>query len=384
MSLYADYLDRQMTFEQLVAERKKQLKRISDLRGRPVLVYASDLEKQCPNGIDYSDVLPFSDQLSVLGGTEIDIILETPGGFSEVVEDLVRLVRDKYQKVGIIVPGYAKSAGTIFAMAADEILMGKLSALGPIDAQIRNGSKGFSADAFLAWLKEISVRSQENKHLDLIYIPMLQGISPGEIQHCENAQSLSRDLVTKWLKEYKFKYWDTHTSSGLPVTAEEKEKRAKEIASLLCNNKHWLTHSRSIKISDFVEMKLLINDFSQNPDLNDAIMRYYTLLRMSFETNIYKIYETPTTQIYRMLANEGGEPKPNAPFPADQIIINVNCRKCGRISQVQADFKQGNASVPGTIRFPANNLFRCPNCGSETNLLTLRQNLEAQSRKPIL
>lgn len=66
---------------------------------------------------------------------------------------MVHLVRSKYNNVGIIIPGTAKSAGTIFAMAGNEILMGNSSALGPIDAQIINHNKRFSADAFLDGLK---------------------------------------------------------------------------------------------------------------------------------------------------------------------------------------------------------------------------------------
>lgn len=242
MGVYSDYLKRQLSFEQLTNERKAQLKRISNIRGRDILVFASDVAKDCPNNIDYSDIVPFSDQLSAIPGDEIDIILETPGGFAEVVEDLVKLIRSKFNKVGIIIPGMAKSAGTIFTMAADEILMGTTSALGPIDAQISSGGKRFSADAFLAGFNSIRLDAEKKNHLDIAYIPVLQNISPGEIQHCENAQAFSRTLVTNWLKDYKFKFWTTHSSTGKEVTDEEKNDRANAIATLLCNHGHWLTH----------------------------------------------------------------------------------------------------------------------------------------------
>ncbi|MBK8352706.1 MAG: Clp protease ClpP, partial [Saprospirales bacterium] len=99
--------------------------------------------------------MAIQDQLSNLNGKSIDIILETGGGIAEVVEDIVRILRSKYDNVGIIIPGTAKSAGTILSMAADEILMGTGSSLGPIDAQIITQSKRFSADAFLEGLEKI-------------------------------------------------------------------------------------------------------------------------------------------------------------------------------------------------------------------------------------
>lgn len=384
MGVYSDYLKRQLSFEQLTNERKAQLKRISNIRGRDILVFASDVAKDCPNNIDYSDIVPFSDQLSAIPGDEIDIILETPGGFAEVVEDLVKLIRSKFNKVGIIIPGMAKSAGTIFTMAADEILMGTTSALGPIDAQISSGGKRFSADAFLAGFNSIRLDAEKKNHLDIAYIPVLQNISPGEIQHCENAQAFSRTLVTNWLKDYKFKFWTTHSSTGKEVTDEEKNDRANAIATLLCNHGHWLTHGRTIGLTDLAEMRLQITDYSQNIELNDAITRYYTLLRMSFETNIYKIYETPISQIYRSINNVDQSAPIQPPILSNPLIVDYKCERCGTITKMQINFEQDFPAQPGVVLFPKNNLFKCPACKSESNLLGIRQQLEAQIHKRIV
>lgn len=384
MGVYSDYLSRQLSFEELANERKAQLKRISTIRGRSVLAFASDVAKNCPNSIDYSDIVPFSDQLSVISGNEIDIILETPGGLAEVVEDLVKLIRSRFDKVGIIVPGMAKSAGTIFTMAADEILMGATSELGPIDAQIVSNGKRFSADAFLAGLDSIRKDAEAKKHLDIAYIPILQNISPGEIQHCENAQAFSRTLVTNWLRDYKFKFWKTHSSTGKVVTDEDKNERANAIATLLCNHGHWLTHGRSIKLEDLAQMRLQINDYSHNAELNDAITRYYTLLLMSFETNIYKIYETPVSQIYRSI-NTSTPPTPSQPASLpNPLLIDIKCGKCSATSKIQINFEQHYPIQPGAIPFPKDNKFKCPSCSAESDLLGLRQQLEAQTHKKII
>ena len=180
MGVYADYLNNIKDMNTVDTERKKMLKKISELRGnRDILVIASNLsENKAPISIDYTDILPVYDQLQNLHGSAIDIILETPGGFAEVVEDIVKMIREKYEHVGIIIPGYAKSAGTIFTMAGDEILMGTTSALGPIDAQIMlaNG-KRYSADAFLKGIDDIKKVVDETKKLNAAYIPILQNIS---------------------------------------------------------------------------------------------------------------------------------------------------------------------------------------------------------------
>lgn len=69
MGFYSEYLNKSMSFEDLEAERKKMLGKISSLRdNRDILVYASDLTKNAPISIDYTDLLPFQDQLSNLKG----------------------------------------------------------------------------------------------------------------------------------------------------------------------------------------------------------------------------------------------------------------------------------------------------------------------------
>ena len=64
MGLYAEYLDKGFDWPALNAERKQQLARVSQIRERPVLVFASALTKDAPIAIDYDDRVPFLDQLS--------------------------------------------------------------------------------------------------------------------------------------------------------------------------------------------------------------------------------------------------------------------------------------------------------------------------------
>ena len=76
MGIYTEYLDRNLSFADLTAERKRQLRRISELRDRDIIVIAADLNKgNAPISIGYVDLLPFSDQLSNLKRDKLDLIL---------------------------------------------------------------------------------------------------------------------------------------------------------------------------------------------------------------------------------------------------------------------------------------------------------------------
>ncbi len=210
MGYYTEYLDRGLDAQQLADERKRQLRRISELRGgRDVLVYAADMDKSNTPpawlAIAYSDLVPLHDQLSNLRGSKLDLLLETGGGSCEAAEDIVRGLHDKYEEVGVIVPGWAKSAGTIIAMAGDEILMEPASALGPIDAQMSWQGKVFSADALIEGMEKIKREVDKSGTLNRAYIPMLQALSPGELQSAQNALNFAKKLVANWLVQYKFK-----------------------------------------------------------------------------------------------------------------------------------------------------------------------------------
>lgn len=403
MGIFSDYLDQGPTLD-IVAERKKQLERIAQLRKRDILVYAADSAKArqgAPVGIDNSDLLPITDQISNLSGSAIDVLLETGGGSGETTEDIVRLLYGKYKSVAFIIPGMAKSAGTIMTMAGDEILMEPASSLGPIDAQIQWEGKVFSAEAFLKGLEAIKEEVTATNSLNRAYIPVLQRISPGEIQHAENALSFAKDLVTAWLRDHKFQNWTVHRTHnhGSPVTAEQKEARAKEIADKLCDHSKWLSHGRSIKISDLKSIGLEITDYSEQPELADAIRRYNVLLQMTFDsTGIYKLFETPNSQIQKFfgqapIALPGfapplpavpGAPDPTAAQSLGGAMVGFTCPKCKKSYTLQADFDQEKPLQPGAERFPPNDILICAQCRTTHNLLALRRQVELQTKRRIV
>ncbi len=329
-------------------------------------------------------LVPVQDQLANLSGDALDVILETPGGSGETAEDIIRIIRDRYEKLGMIVPGWAKSAGTIMVMAGDEILLGPESALGPIDAQLQWHGKMFSAGALLEGFKKIKAEVEKSGQLNKAYIPILQGISPGELESARNSLEFAKVIVQRWLASYKFKFWEAHSSTGEPVTDEEKESRAKEIADCLCDHGKWLVHGRSLKIGDLTDVGLKIEDYSETPDLADAIRRYHALLRMTLETNVYKVFETPTSQIYRLQAAPAGIELAGSKPKEAKAHMGFKCEKCGRESRIQANFGKRQSIDKGCYPFPKNSVFKCPGCGTEHDIAGLRRQLEAQTRLPLI
>ncbi|MDG4716318.1 SDH family Clp fold serine proteinase [Winogradskyella marincola] len=206
------------------------------------------------------------------------IMLNTPGGSAETVERLVKITRHHYQTVNFIVPDAAYSAGTIFCLSGDAIYMDYSSSLGPIDPQVYNGKNWVPALGYLDKVEELINKSIAGT-ISQAELIMLREQDLAMLRRHEQARDLTIALLKEWLVQYKFKNWNTHNSTGNPVTPQEKEDRATEIARDLGDNKIWHSHGRSIGVSALTHiLKLKIEDYSGDAVLTKIIREYNDLI----------------------------------------------------------------------------------------------------------
>ena len=207
------------------------------------------------------------------------VILDTPGGFVEIVERIVRVLRQHYREVKFIIPDSAMSAGTVLAMSGDEILMDYHSCLGPIDPQLPRDEGWVPALSYLAQFEQLIEKSQENK-LSTAELVLLDKLDLAELHQFELQRDLSIELLKQWLTRYKFKDWRVTESSKTPVTRAMKEARATDIAEKLSDHTRWLTHGRGIDMQTLRdELQLKIDDFGETPELKEAVWSYFWFMK---------------------------------------------------------------------------------------------------------
>ncbi len=208
----------------------------------------------------------------------ITVILDTPGGVVEVVERMVTVLRSAYEKVTVIVPDRAMSAGTILALSADIIMMDHLSCLGPIDPQIEKEGKLVPALSYLNQFERLNEKAK-NGQLSTAEYALLNKLDLGELYQFEQARKLSIDLLIDWLTQYKFKNWIKTETGQQRVTKDMKMERAENIAKLLNDPEKWRSHGRAIDAKTLrQEVKLKIDNFEENVELYKAIRNYFELL----------------------------------------------------------------------------------------------------------
>jgi ClpP class serine protease len=60
-------------------------------------------------------------------GPGLDVVLHSPGGQAEATASIVRYLRSRFEDIRVFVPLAAMSAATMWALAANRIVMGKHS-----------------------------------------------------------------------------------------------------------------------------------------------------------------------------------------------------------------------------------------------------------------
>ncbi|HNP24426.1 MAG TPA: hypothetical protein PKM63_21105 [Panacibacter sp.] len=301
-----------------LSELRKSIAEIKAIRGREIVCYVANVVKpSAAISIDDSDDLPFNEMISSLPADckELDIVLVTPGGYAHQVAKFVNKLRPRFEKISFILLNKTMSAGTIFIMAGDEIIMSNQSQIGPVDPQVRTKSGEFvPAQSILTLIEDIRVRGDEaikkGGKPSWTDLQILNGIDPKEIGNALNASNYSIQLVEEYLHNYKFKDWTIHSDGTKPVTPEEKKSRANEIATLLCDHSKWKNHGHAITREAAWEVcKLKITHSESIVGLNKAMRRMWALFYWVFEnTPITKAFISENYCIMRA-ANQNNDKK---------------------------------------------------------------------------
>jgi len=124
-------------------QRAQALRAIEKLHGARVITMIHRQERRSLFGFAVSRHIDLEDAQTIIAaikdtpsGMPIDLVIHTPGGLVLAAMQIARAVEAHQAKVTVYVPVYAMSGGTLIALAADEIVLGEFSVLGPIDPQI--------------------------------------------------------------------------------------------------------------------------------------------------------------------------------------------------------------------------------------------------------
>ena len=223
--------------------------------------------------IGLNDIQGFMTCLNGLHGEKLDLIIHSPGGSLEATEQIVQYLRAKYRYIRAIIPQNAMSAATMLACACDEIVMGKQSAIGPIDPQMTltraNGiAYSLPAHSILADFDRAKDEISKDQKAASVWVPRLLEIPNGFLDLCNKTIELSKEKVADWLDEYMFK---------------DGEKRGAEIAGWLGKFDEHKTHSRPINFSLAKEKGLKVSLMEEDQALQEKVLSVFHATLVTFD-----------------------------------------------------------------------------------------------------
>lgn len=260
--------------------RKRYIKELSEYTKNDTILYASSFPcniQGVPSNIlniSLSDIQGFMTCLHDLHSERLDLILHSPGGSLEAAEQLVQYLRDKYSYIRAIIPQNAMSAATMLACACDEIVMGRESAIGPIDPQMTmtrpNGvAYTLPAHSILADFETAKREISEDPKAAQVWVPKILEIPNGFLDLCKKTIDLSKSKVEEWLNAYMFK--------------EDKVKNGHDIARWLGNFDEHKTHGRPINYQLAREKGLKITLLEDDQELQDKVLSVFHSSLITFE-----------------------------------------------------------------------------------------------------
>lgn len=229
--------------------------------------------------VDRIDTLGFVDMLhNVNPGDPIDLLLHTPGGDVDAAEKLIGLVRSATGEEGqlrVIIPDYAKSAGTLMALGANSIVMSDSSELGPIDPQV-SSRDGNGSDLVYSVLTYLNAYDAARKALrdapdDLAARITFEKFDPTIVRKFQSVRDRARSFAENLLKR--------------------RGKNFSKIASELMDINKYQSHGQMIGWETANEMGLTISYMQSNDPVWRKYWALYCHLRLAIESE-QRIFES--------------------------------------------------------------------------------------------
>lgn len=127
---------------------------------------------------------------------DLKLVMTSPGGRVSSANKIARSIKNNFDSIETYVPHFAKSGGTLISLTGEQIVMGEISDLGPLDPQIpmKDGDRASSRDvidSYHRWMNQ-----WQNKHPSEASAPERSMIERMDILEYEEAKKSLEEMKT--------------------------------------------------------------------------------------------------------------------------------------------------------------------------------------------
>ena len=184
-------------------------------RQKPLISYVTSIRLNMPSQMSSDAITTIIEQINSVpkDKKEIDFLIISNGGDPIAAQRIITMLRERFDRISVIVPYVAFSAATILALGADEIVMHPYSNLGPIDPQmsiVKPGEPGqgppqqFSSEDIRNYIEFVrsDVGVTDEAQLTSAFNSLVAEVGPIRIGSAKRNQQLSMSLSKKMLETH--------------------------------------------------------------------------------------------------------------------------------------------------------------------------------------
>lgn len=227
---------------------KQLIQKIEQVRNSKVITYVTGDRQPFTTKVA-EDVIPiFAKHLEQIGRQDlISLFLYTRGGDMLTPIRLIKLLRSYTKQIEIIMPYRAHSAGTLIAIGADKIVMGRLGELSPVDPATghpfnpenpinpKQKMQISVEDLHSYFLLAKEKAGVQDEQMVEIYKDLVKKIHPLSLGNVYRAARMAKQITKKLL----LMHFDSEKDK------EKIEKIAKEITSDICIHGYPITRDEA-------------------------------------------------------------------------------------------------------------------------------------------
>jgi hypothetical protein len=271
---------------------KHIIESIQNITKRNLVSYVTNTRTNKNSPIDMSMIRPFYEHLAQLDHAKgLDLMIHTNGGDGIVPWRLVSLIRDFTDDFNVIIPYSCFSAGTLIALGANNIFMGKMGMMGPTDASVSNFFNPIinnqivpisveDVSAYISFVKDDFGITHEDELVEGLK-SLTDKIHPLSLGNIKRQTSQSRMMAEKLLK--------LHYSI-------EQEHKIKDIVEKLTSKSYYHGHpinrkeaKEDIGLNNVINLENTLEDLYWN-----LYLEYENIMKLNIPWNIneeFSIFE---------------------------------------------------------------------------------------------
>ncbi|MHA1593525.1 MAG: SDH family Clp fold serine proteinase [Candidatus Baldrarchaeia archaeon] len=158
--------------------------------------------------VELGDAEEFAVEAFILRAKEIGVkklylLIHSPGGGVSSAYIIAKALRKNFEYLRVYVPQVAASGATLIAISGNEIIMGEISRLSPIDVLMWSGDRIKSALALLRSFYKLEEKYERTPPQDIPYPSrhLIESIDPEELERMtgilREVETYAMDLLTK-------------------------------------------------------------------------------------------------------------------------------------------------------------------------------------------